>query len=342
MRNGGDVHRRLLHVAILAALLPAEAWAAKPGGVTLAPAVVGEAPVTAESVDAAVATAVSESVTLTPAPQSPACAESACALALAEDAEVSHLITASVEKTGPDHRVEMTLWSGGDAIAEVHDTCEICGATELLEVVAGAARAIGTKADQLTRPGTLALSVQPEGVLVSIDGEAYEGQASGDLDAISLLPGTHTIELSLEGYETRSSEVRIVAGVREQLQVTLEPVVVEPPPADEPPDRDAGRGLRAAGYAGLGLGLAALGSGVALIVMEERPLANRCSGENVDSDGDCKYRYATLESGLAFAIGGGVVLASAIAMIVVGHKRKKQSNIRVSASPTGLFVSGRF
>lgn len=337
MRNGGVVQRRLLQVVLLATLLPVEARAAKPGGVTVAPAVVVDAPVTAASVDAAVASAVSESIMLTTAAQSPACSESACALALAEDTDVSHIITASVEKIGPDHRVEMALWSGGELIAEVHDACEICGATELLEVVRGAARAIGTKTDQLTRPGSLALSVQPAGALVSIDGQAYE-----ELDAISLLPGTHSVELSLEGYQAQTSEVRIVAGVREQLEFTLEPAVVGPSLADEPPDPKAGRGLRSAGYAGLGLGLAAIGSGVALIAIEEQPLANRCFGENVDSDGDCKYRYATLESGLALTIGGGVVLAGAIAMIVVGHKRKKQTNLRVGASPTSLFISGRF
>lgn len=74
--------------------------------------------------------------------------------------------------------------------------------------------------------GILLVNSSPQGASVTID-----GAPSGATPAqIPLSPGTHSVELSLSGYQATTRQVTIVAGQTTQLYVPLLPVVANRPP----------------------------------------------------------------------------------------------------------------
>lgn len=81
------------------------------------------------------------------------------------------------------------------------------------------------------------LSVAPDGALVTIDGA--ETRRSPILDPIRLTPGTHRIEVRLDGYRTDRREIEVVGGQPQRVTVQLErgqdqPVVAATEPTTEP------------------------------------------------------------------------------------------------------------
>jgi TonB family protein len=73
----------------------------------------------------------------------------------------------------------------------------------------------------------------PFGAAVRIDG-ASVGETP--LTGHRLKPGTHRVEVSIEGHQTWSGEVQIEAGKRARLEAQLLQVVVATPPPPPPPD----------------------------------------------------------------------------------------------------------
>lgn len=80
------------------------------------------------------------------------------------------------------------------------------------------------------------------------------------------------------------------------------------PRVEAPRDRPH---LRRFTPAALALGAAGIIAGTSLVAIDERPIRSRCTGENVNPLGICKYRHDTLA-------GGAVLLASGVAMAITG------------------------
>jgi hypothetical protein len=63
---------------------------------------------------------------------------------------------------------------------------------------------------------------------------------------------------------------------------------------------------------GIALGVA----GTALIAIDGRDWRGRCSGSNVDADGNCRFAYRTLPIGVTLAALGAASIASGVGLIV--------------------------
>jgi hypothetical protein len=61
-----------------------------------------------------------------------------------------------------------------------------------------------------------------------------------------------------------------------------------------------------------------------LFAIEEQPIFG-CSGADIDTDGNCRWRYATREAGVGLAVGGAVLIGTGVALLVVGRKKFKSS-----------------
>lgn len=73
------------------------------------------------------------------------------------------------------------------------------------------------------------LAVAPDGALVTIDGT--ETRRAPILDPIRMTPGTHRIEVRLDGYRTDRREIEVVAGQPQRITIRLERGSDEPAPA---------------------------------------------------------------------------------------------------------------
>ncbi len=128
------------------------------------------------------------------------------------------------------------------------------------------------------------------------------------------------------------------------------PPAPPPPPGDAPPPppdatpADSKKGgmssktLGGLGFAALGVGIGALAGGVALLVLNERPVKSQCEGAQVDADGDCELRYNTLGGGAGLAIGGAVGIGVGVGLLLLRRGRPDAGNgkVEVSASAGGV------
>ena len=118
------------------------------------------------------------------------------------------------------------------------------------------------------------------------------------------------------------------------------PAPVPAPPATvEAPQR---RRLAPLGWAALAVGVGALGGGVALIAIDERPIQRDCSGANVDAQGHCKWRHATLEGGVGLAIAGVAAIAVGATLVLLDRRRGRRSAERATVRALGAGVLVHF
>ena len=120
----------------------------------------------------------------------------------------------------------------------------------------------------------------------------------------------------------------LVEGVREDVAAEL---AVEP--AAE--RRTRGGAMRTAGATMTGVGIAGIGVGIGLAVLDEAPIRSRCTGDNKDIEGHCKYRYDSLAAGITMAVLGAAALATGIALLAVDHKRQSRAQGRARPGCTG-------
>lgn len=93
-------------------------------------------------------------------------------------------------------------------------------------------------------------------------------------------------------------------------------------------------------FTAIGVGVAALAGGIALLVLDENPVESNCSGVHVDADGDCEFRYDTLGGGIGLTVAGAVVAGGGVGLLLWSRKQAKRTPAEVSIVPWG--VRGRF
>ncbi|MFO0634050.1 MAG: PEGA domain-containing protein [Nannocystaceae bacterium] len=192
-------------------------------------------------------------------------------------------VTATVTARDRDFELALLLDArDGRELAATTATCEVCVVAEVGDMLADRAAVLGAKLDALaTAPPRLRFVSCPGGAMISIDGERVgAAPLERTLDA-----GRHRAKAVLEGHLPLELQFDAVAGTEEELTLTLSPV---PPRA---------RALRPAGAATLGIGVALAAVGVPLLVLHGRPFRGRCTGADVDVDGDCRFRYDTRTGG---------------------------------------------
>jgi hypothetical protein len=256
-----------------------------------------------------------------------ACTDAACLAGIAKDVDTDHAARLVVAARGRDYTVRVTLVGvdGRESQAEVD--CPICGFDEVAELAGQQAITLAGKIVKQRAPAFLSVTSEPSGALVTVDGAPF-----GRTPVHEELPaGEHVVKVELDGYVVRQREVVATAGVDEHVDIALEPIGRSKPR----------RGLVAAGGGLIGIGIASLGAGIALLVIHHDEPSGRCGDENIDVNGVCRWRYDTLAGGLvATTIGVAGVVAGA-ALIGVARKRSRgrpTTAARVFPSAGGVTV----
>jgi hypothetical protein len=112
-----------------------------------------------------------------------------------------------------------------------------------------------------------------------------------------------------------------VEGARETLNYELEKVPNRLP-------------KRPWGFASLGIGIAAVGGGVAMTVLHDMPykLGGACTGAQVDPDGDCQFLFNTKYYGLALSLGGAALVTLGVAILINTSKTSARKQAKVEAA----------
>lgn len=265
-----------------------------------------------------------------------ACRDAACLRGLASEVSAAYLVRPSVRMEESDYVIALALVDGatGEVVHEAERLCELCGLTEAQAVTRELAASLREPL-AAARMGTVTVSSSPAGAEVRVDGEP----AGTTPVELRLAPGEHAIVLRRPGYA--SAERRVVVEARGTAAVALELAPLAP--IAGPDDRGRRALLRPLGWASIGVGAAALGSGIALLVLDEDPVAyTRCSGPDVDAQGNCRFRHDTLAGGVVATVVGVVGITAGALLVARARKAGKDGSRRARALPTARGLAIRF
>jgi TolB-like protein len=250
----------------------------------------------------------------------PKCASVKCYAAIATHADAKYILRTRVAKEDRDYRVSIEVIdpADGDVIASTTERCNLCGASEVGEIAGVQAAVLRRKLDELVLgPPVLLLESSPTRANVLLDGQPI---GSTPLRHV-LTPGKHVVRVGKDGHGWQERSFGAVAGVEEQLSITLTPIARQWKPK-----------ARKWGWALLSIGGAAIVSGAVLIAIDERPYQRRCDGNDVDPLGNCRFTYDTLAGGIAALASGVVLAATGTGLAVAGRNRNERSSTRAAAS----------
>lgn len=161
-----------------------------------------------------------ESVRKALAGQRGPCGE-ACRRALAGTLEGRYVVGGRVEGEHEVYRIELWLADGysGKTLVQAPRRCDICGITELATTMDLAASTLHAKLEALAgNPARFQVRTVPPGAMVYVDGDAV-GNAPRELQ---LTAGEHEIAAEAEGYEQARRTVVAVEGASERVDLQLE------------------------------------------------------------------------------------------------------------------------
>ncbi len=232
-----------------------------------------------------------------------------------------------------DYALGARIWSAsGELIAEASDTCEICG----LEEAAGVVESIAVHlAKQIVvmgseAPPEIRITSVPSGATILVDGERVgRTPFEGNLSA-----GGHVVRVQLLGHVVVEREISLVTGVRSTTEFKL----------DRALDQTTDPRFRAWGVTGVGVGVAILGAAIGLLAIPPQQYKNKCSGRDIDADGDCRYVFDTRWGGASLAFVGTAITTIGVMLLVRTRTRsgKVQSNPAVTVGPTGVGLRAQF
>lgn len=253
----------------------------------------------------------------------------ACLARLGAATGATFALRTEVTVNDRDYKVHLELvrTADGTVVAASDERCDLCGRDELGVLVETQAALLRKELEgQIKGPPRVTITTSPPGALIFIDGEIV-GQSPLER---TLVDGKHVVRVALDGYIAEERPLTLSAGVREAVDIQLRR---EPRAAR----------LRAVGWAGVGVGVPALAAGVALLVLNGRPIRSDCDAadRNQDLGGNCRWIHDT-------DWGGAVALAAGAALLGVGitlirfHRRGPSATDRAGLRPGGLGLVGRF
>jgi hypothetical protein len=246
------------------------------------------------------------------------CRDDACWGALARAANAAFVVSTSVAIVERDYDIRIDVRSGRDGrvVVSVDQRCELCGLGEAAAQLSDMAAAVAGKLDALaTAKAVLAIESVPGGADITLGG-AKVGRAPLVREVV---PGTHSVGASLSGYRTQARDVEAVAGVQQLVRFELVEATL--------PGR---KHLRNFGWAALALGGAAVIAGAPLVAIDERPVTSRCTGEDVNAFGVCKYRYDTLVGGaVLIGVGAAAIITGTVIAVVTRKKKSRSQHARL-------------
>lgn len=268
-------------------------------------------------------------------PNASTCAAAECFTKISSQSSATHLVRAEVSVQDRDYQINVTLINGvnGAVMARTEDGCEICGVADVGGLLSAAAATLRTKLDALASgPATLLLTSNPPDADVYLDGELV-GVTPLDQPVI---PGKHVLRIVRDGYISIEREMTFVEGVEESLDMSL----------DKVPSRLPGRRW---GWASLGVGVVALGGGVALTFLHDVDHDPTCKGNDVDPNGNCRFLWDTKWAGAGTAIGGAALTTLGVAILLSTRKSKTKkidnpdkASAKVGVGIGSLHLRGRF
>lgn len=260
-------------------------------------------------------------------PSADECGDDACLQKLVQRMHGTHALQLVVRAEGRDYAIRLTLVDASGREAELESECPICGFDEVGELVAEEAGKLERRIEAVEVPARLRVRSTPAGASVFVDDEVV---GVTPLE-ISVVPGKHQVRLEYDGYFGQSRDLVSISGADESMEVTLQ----------EMPTAGPGR-LWIPGWTALGVGVAGVVTGAALLVVHHRPVPSRCGPESTDVNGVCRWRYDTVAGGATtMALGIGGVVAGAV-LLILDKKARSGRRTQVYAAPGGVGLRHRF
>ena len=257
------------------------------------------------------------------------CADEACRKEALEQAGAAAGVEVTVGAFGSDYRISVKLVDGEGAISSTkEEACEICRHEEVVAKVGTLVTAASADAPppaaaeevepESAAPTLLSIKSDPKGGTVIVDGRAV-----GTTPVLTEVePGPHVVRIERKGYEPSERTIETVAGETSLESFDLTRVRMMKPETEI-----------LIGWVALGVGVAAVAAGAALVAIDENPIKSDCGGANVDANGVCKYRYNTLGGGVAMMVVGLAATGAGIGFVVHGYKgRGRQREVAFGAS----------
>jgi len=239
--------------------------------------------------------------------QADACGDDACVRGRAAAHGARYVLRSRVDEHDRNFTLGLELLDAGTLapVATAERDCEVCGSTELLETLADQGAALAARpVVAAPRLGTLVLRTRPDDARASVDGQAVGSTPVRH----EVSAGRHRVAFERTGFVAVERDVVATAGVEELVEVELV---------------RGRRPLRIAGAVLVGLGLPAAGAGGVLLGLDGRPDRSRCSGDDVDFAGRCRFSFETTTAGAATTAGGLALVAAGIALLVVDARRSR-------------------
>lgn len=182
----------------------------------------------------------------------------------------------------------------------VESRCELCSLVEVEEQLAADLGSLCARlAASLDAPGRVRVSTEPARAWVQMDGRRMgETPWAGEIAA-----GEHQLQVGARGYGTQTRTLQVFAGVEQREHFELMALSRKRRPASP-------------GWSSLAIGIALGIAGTTLIAIDGQDWRGRCSGSNVDADGNCRFVYSTMPFGIALASLGAVSIASGVGLVV--------------------------
>ncbi len=262
-----------------------------------------------------------------------ACREAACIRDVAAKTGARFVVRPGLVHRDRVFTVELDLLRGdtGESVATSRDECDICGRQEVAAVASDQASRLRDKIDALAAPPTLLrIDSTPTGAAVWVDGE-HVGQTPLVRE---VLAGEHVVRIEHPGYASEQRRLDTTTGLEHELNLALVALPPQAVPSTKPSTLVVG------GAVTLVAGAIATIGGAVLLAIDERQYQRRCSGDDVDVNGTCRFSYDTLTAGAVLTGAGLAAVGAGVGMIVVGKRRNQR--LQAGLTPRGLVLRGRF
>jgi PEGA domain len=258
------------------------------------------------------------------------CTTRSCEDKLALDGEGAHRVELHLVAGSRTYEVELRAYrpdQQDDPYATVTGRCEICGIAELEQLVLTKADALRQRlaADEPS-PASILVTSKPAGAEVHIDGRMvgvtpYQAEVA---------PGVHQVELVRDGYYAERERVDATRGVRERVHASL----------DALPHRPV---RSVVGGVALGVGLAALAGGIALLALDGHEIGGRCRDvAQRDLDGDCRWIHRTMTGGIVMTVVGTTLAATGATLLIIDRRNTRRYALRTTLSPQRIALTVSF
>ena len=254
------------------------------------------------------------------------CADEKCRTDALAKAGAATGVAVTVGAIGSDYQIRVVLvGADGSVVSTKEETCEICRHEEVVAKVGTLVAAASADAPppesadvepEVTTPTLISITSDPKGATAIVDGRSIgTTPVSTEVGA-----GSHSIRIERKGYEPSERTIEAVEGqtVSEAFELARKRVI--------PVQTEI-----LIGWVALGVGVAAVATGAALIAIDENPIKSDCEGANVDANGVCKYRHDTLVGGVVMLVAGLAATGTGIGLVVHGYQaRGRQREVAVA------------